>query len=1280
MNNPAKQEDIYHWHKESGSLISIVTETKLCSGLQPWIMKRFESVQVFMSGLDVGFRGAGVAIFVNDSLARHVFKVEKVKGRVFSICLLFKNKLSVSVIGLYASVINSFIADTVNRSSFVVLDGDFNEDNSVKGASLRKCLGLGLVNVFGGHSLARISTWNNSRGVSKVLDYILVSNSLISVVVDRNVSSVLEFFDMDYLAKFKIKNADEKKWAHFKDLSECVLLGSLDRFKMAEDGGNLDGMWGMLADAMTDDTLGFDRLADIWLKVDPSKASKVFSMIRDGVGSAGLISHLSKVAKKSAIRDAIDKHMGKFEMDKDEMIWSILERLFHKVILDYLVVAQQYALLVHVNDSTFSLVMCDITMCKMSSVISNLPNGKAAGLSGITNELWKHTGCLVLECLLSLLNSCLRFSNVPVHWKEVWTARKILSKVLSDRISLACSRFDVFRGNNFSVLKGTSTQSPISAVGSIVEDALEKGCELWLVLQDMHKAYDSVGWSHLEASLCHIKMCSKFIKFFGNIHNSHFNRVMTDFGLSDGYKVLDGLGIFYDPLLCEVARQDHLCGYRINLNFVSKTGRIETSGGMTSFFAAGAFVDNTIWVGNGQASTQHILNVASKFFFINNININNKKTVAISINKRVGVSVLSINGQAITVANLGVSHRYLGIFLFTNGLSKPSLTKANSDIKFFSNMVLQKAVSDKQFSYLVSAVLQPIVSYRMQFSFVSKAVCLKWDVLIRRGLKSKANLPRDFFNEMLHHPSLYGLKSFEQLQAEYKTASIVLCWALLNPLQYSVKLRVNTSNNFLVGVVHIFLDNKLSLDNRLSCAFRSPGHFPMSLVLGDPLYFSVVCSLKIAGVAYDDQLLDKNGSIASAYLNNCLYAPPPAGLASVCASVLDSTSFADIYEEIHGLWANEIDVYTDSSLRNLGMFQVVCGAAVYFLGLNKDLGVEVHGVLSLTLAELQAVALALECVPVSVLVTLHMDNQAAIDACVAELGLLQPDCRNSCWIERCHVVNLIKFKDLTVRWIKIKGHAGIAGNVLANVLAKQAVHSGISLSARINCRYVVADGKPISSNARHFVRDIFRSICKFQLEVGSGQGIVSCLFGLVVNWNSTALVWHPDSHMLSETVHFRLPVAVQKRLYNKDYPGVSCLFCGNVELPDYGFTCVKDAFVRSDILGDFGDLSLGVSNVKLYSVFCKRFVLKSWMDETTASLGGKKKAVIVVFRSDMERNGLIGDDVVVVGALGVGALPLSAGTVYLIGVLNSLDVGFSFRSRFLFLSGAVYRVSVLISA
>ncbi|KAG9284121.1 hypothetical protein G9A89_022895 [Geosiphon pyriformis] len=267
------------------------------------------------------------------------------------------------------------------------------------------------------------------------------------------------------------------------------------------------------------------------------------------------------------------------------------------------------------------------------------------------------------------------------------TACKIISKILSDQISLVCSKFGVLCEDNFSILRGTSIQSSIFAVGSVMEDALEKGKEIWLVLQDMCKTYDSVGWHHLETSLWHIKICGRFIEFFGGIHKDRLNYVITDFGLSDGYQVLNGLNqskvfslffwqIFYNLLLCEIKRQESIYGYRINTKYVAKLDRINNMGGMTFFFAAGVFVDNTILVGSSQAATQFILDIASEFFAINNISINNDKMVAISINQRVQKAVFKISGLPILIAKHDVSHKYLGIFLLTDGLSKPSLAKA----------------------------------------------------------------------------------------------------------------------------------------------------------------------------------------------------------------------------------------------------------------------------------------------------------------------------------------------------------------------------------------------------------------------------------------------------------------------------------------------------------------------------------------------------------------------------------------------------------------------------
>ncbi|KAG9286849.1 hypothetical protein G9A89_012399 [Geosiphon pyriformis] len=456
------------------------------------------------------------------------------------------------------------------------------------------------------------------------------------------------------------------------------------------------------------------------------------------------------------------------------------------------------------------------SLCKqLLDVIFDLPNGKAAGLLGITNELWKHCNKSILDMLLTWILMILK----PYEWEGVFTnthpialiktAYKILSKILFDRISLVCSTFSIFRGDNFLVLKGMMIQSLIFAVGSVVEDALKKNRKLWLVF------------------LVRIKMCGKFIQFFSSIYRDCTNRVITNFGLMDGYRVHNGLDqgkvfspflwhIFYDPLLCKVKRQESMC------------------------------------VSCSQTTTQHILNVASEFFRINNISINNDKTVAIPINSRVSILSLSISGSPISIAK--------------KGFSKPNLVKTNLDIHFFTNLVLKKAVSDKQFLYLVSAVLHPIVSYRMQFSFVPIGMCGKWDVLICKDLKFKSSLLLDFFSDIIHHPFFYGLKSFVQIQSESKMVFFisfansdsilgclfshrshnlqVLCWHSVYPLSSPVHIYVSASNNFFADMIHIFFDCNLSLGGSLANLFQFCGGILMSVVLGKLQFLRFLPSLQ----------------------------------------------------------------------------------------------------------------------------------------------------------------------------------------------------------------------------------------------------------------------------------------------------------------------------------------------------------------------------------------------------------------------------------------------------
>ncbi|KAG9297800.1 hypothetical protein G9A89_000105 [Geosiphon pyriformis] len=177
---------------------------------------------------------------------------------------------------------------------------------------------------------------------------------------------------------------------------------------------------------------------------------------------------------------------------------------------------------------------------------------------------------------------------------------------------------------------------------------------------------------------------------------------------------------------------------------------------------------------------------------------------------------------------------------------------------------------------------------------------------------------------------------------------------------------------------------------------------------------------------------------------------------------------------------SSLSVYTNRSLSNLGMVGCRAGTAVFFEDIGLDLGISVLGLMLSTLVELQTVVLALECVLSSSSVCLFSDSQLALDACRSELGLVHPNFRNQCWVKHHHIVNVICSKKLRVSFHKIKGHSGVSGNKHANTIADTTSFSNWYLPPHLSEHFLSADGDIVSGNSRHFVRDIYRSICRAQ--------------------------------------------------------------------------------------------------------------------------------------------------------------------------------------------------------
>ena len=102
-----------------------------------------------------------------------------------------------------------------------------------------------------------------------------------------------------------------------------------------------------------------------------------------------------------------------------------------------------------------------------------------------------------------------------------------------------------------------------------MEEAKEKNKELWILLQDMKKAFDSVSLESLELALQRVKIPKKTIEYILNLFHKRQLRIITAYGLTEEIVAGDGIDqgevispliwrIFYDPLLEKIQEEERL--------------------------------------------------------------------------------------------------------------------------------------------------------------------------------------------------------------------------------------------------------------------------------------------------------------------------------------------------------------------------------------------------------------------------------------------------------------------------------------------------------------------------------------------------------------------------------------------------------------------------------------------------------------------------------------------------------------------------------------------------
>ena len=122
-----------------------------------------------------------------------------------------------------------------------------------------------------------------------------------------------------------------------------------------------------------------------------------------------------------------------------------------------------------------------ITEEKLNTTLKDLPNSKASGVSNIKYEMLKKLESEAKKALRRFFSLCLDKGTSPPSWKtstifpipkaKDWecdlintrpiilleTSRKLLTKILTNRLSIICKNHNILKGPNYAGLSGEST-------------------------------------------------------------------------------------------------------------------------------------------------------------------------------------------------------------------------------------------------------------------------------------------------------------------------------------------------------------------------------------------------------------------------------------------------------------------------------------------------------------------------------------------------------------------------------------------------------------------------------------------------------------------------------------------------------------------------------------------------------------------------------------------------------------------------------------------------------
>ncbi|WP_265430092.1 RNA-directed DNA polymerase, partial [Klebsiella pneumoniae] len=193
---------------------------------------------------------------------------------------------------------------------------------------------------------------------------------------------------------------------------------------------------------------------------------------------------------------------------------------------------------------------CDVPLVtkeEVKNALKSMKRGKAAGDDGITVDLLKEGGDIVLEKLTVLFSECLRTLKVPVAWKNaniilihkkgdnkdlknyrpislLSFIYKLFTKVIVNRINASLDFQQPREQAGFR--KGYSTLDHIHTINQVIEKSAEYTKPLYMVFIDYEKAFDSVSTAAVLEALKDQGIEETYIALLNEIYNGCTGRII----------------------------------------------------------------------------------------------------------------------------------------------------------------------------------------------------------------------------------------------------------------------------------------------------------------------------------------------------------------------------------------------------------------------------------------------------------------------------------------------------------------------------------------------------------------------------------------------------------------------------------------------------------------------------------------------------------------------------------------------------------------------------------